>query len=145
MASAGHQTHFWRHDMKTAPAKKNKPVHSEAAAAKAYLAALPAGVRARLQKLRRAILAAAPTARLGFSYGIPTFRLGKRGLVAFAAFKDHCSFFPGAAAIRTHAADLRCYKTSTGTIQFSADQPLPAELIAKLVKTRRQELEKGRR
>ena len=122
-----------------------KTSRSEAKAANAYIASLPDDVRAGLRKLRRAIAAAAPVAELGISYGIPAFKLDGRPLVWFAAFKKHSIFFPGAAAIRKHAADLKDYKTSKGTIQFLADRPLPAKLVAKLVKTRLAEIQKKRR
>ena len=62
-----------------------------------YLAAVPDDTRAALEKLRRAIKAAAPRAEECISYGIPAFRLDARVLVCFAAASNHCSFFPGAA------------------------------------------------
>ncbi len=126
-------------------ALKNSPKPNEKAAAQAYLAALPPAVSAGLRKLQRAIAAAAPEAELGFSYGIPAFRLRGRPLVWFAAFKAHSSFFPGATALRLHRVALRGYKTSKGTLQFPPGQPPPATLVAKLVRTRLAELQKPRR
>jgi uncharacterized protein YdhG (YjbR/CyaY superfamily) len=123
---------------------KKKAGRNEAEASKAYLASLPTHARAGLAELRKAIAAAAPQAEQGISYGIPAFRLGGRPLVWFAAFKQHCSFFPGASAIRVHAAELKRYKTSKGTIQFSPDKPLPARLVARLIKTRMAEMQRGR-
>ena len=70
---------------------------------------------------------------------MPAFRL-ERGLVFYAAFKTHCSIFPGAGAIAALAADLKGYKTSKGTIQFPLDRPLPTRLIKKLVKARLAEI-----
>jgi uncharacterized protein YdhG (YjbR/CyaY superfamily) len=125
-------------------ATKKKATRSDEAAVNAYLAVLPDHVRAGLDKLRRAIAAAAPDAEQGISYGIPAFKLDGRPLVWFAAFRQHSSFFPGAKAIRIHAADLKGYKTSKGTLQFPPDQPPPARLVAKLVKVRRAELQKKR-
>jgi len=112
-----------------------------AAAVNAYLASLPDHVRAGLIKLQNAVAAAAPEAELGISYGIPAFRLNGRPLVWFAAFKEHCSFFPAAKAIKVHADELKKYKTSIGTIQFPPTKPPSASLIAKLVKTRISELQ----
>ena len=105
-----------------------------------YLASLPAGQRATLQKLRAAISAAAPNAEEGFSYGLPAFRLDGRPLVCFAATAKHCSLYPmSPAVIRTHADSLEKYETSKGTIRFVT--PLPATLVRKLVKARIAELQ----
>ena len=57
--------------------------------------------------------------------------------MGFAAFAQHCSFFPmNGALVAKFAADLKNYPTSKGTIQFPFDQPLPAALIKKIVKAR---------
>ena len=101
-----------------------------------YLSRLTSDKRAALQKLRRAIKAAAPKAEECISYQIPAFRLDGRVLVWFGAATKHCSFFPGAAPIKAHAAELEKYETSKGTIRFSPDRPLPATLVRKLVKSR---------
>lgn len=102
-----------------------------------YLASLEVPQRAALQKLRRAIHAAAPRAKECISYQLPAFRLDGKVLVVFGAAKQHCSFFPGSG--RTVAAledDLKSYDTSKGTIRFLPSKPLPAALIWKVVKAR---------
>ena len=101
-----------------------------------YLARVPDEARATLETLRKTIKAAAPKAVEVISYQIPTFKLDGRMLVSFAAFKNHCSFFPGAAPIKVHAKDLRAYEISKGTIRFPTDKALPASLVKKLVKAR---------
>lgn len=106
-----------------------------------YLAALPPEQRKALKGLRRNIRAAAPEADEALYYRMPAFRHHGRALVAYAAFTDHCSLFPlSAQVIEAHAADLRSYRTSKGTIQFPADRPLPAVLVRKLVRARLAEL-----
>ena len=112
----------------------------------AYLVSVPADKRAALQKVRKAISAAAPRAEEGFSYGLPAFRLDGRPLVCFAAASNHCSFYPmSPAVIRAYAADLEDYETSKGTIRFQPEKPLPAALVRKLVKARIAELQQRRR
>jgi uncharacterized protein YdhG (YjbR/CyaY superfamily) len=62
-------------------------------------------------------------------------------LVYFAAFKNHCSFFPGSSQIVQLYEELKSFKTAKGTIQFTSDKPLPATLVKKIVKARMQENE----
>jgi uncharacterized protein YdhG (YjbR/CyaY superfamily) len=122
---------------KTKPMKKSAPVKT----VDDYLAALPEDARATLEKLRKTIKAAAPKATEGISYQMPMYK--QQGmLVGFAAFKNHCSFFPGAKAIATHKDELKTYGTSKGTIRFPIGKPLPATLVKKLVKERIAENEK---
>jgi uncharacterized protein YdhG (YjbR/CyaY superfamily) len=106
-----------------------------------YLAALPEEARATLEKLRKIVKAAVPKATEVISYQIPMYKHHGM-LVGFAAFKDHCSFFPGANPIATHKDELKAYETSKGTIRFPIGKPLPAALVKKLVKTRVAENEK---
>ena len=106
-----------------------------------YLAEVPLEARATLEKLRKTIKAVVPRAVEVISYQIPTFKLDGRMLVSYAAFKDHCSFFPGAAPIKAHEDELKSYQTSKGTIRFPTSKPLPATLVRKLVKTRIKENE----
>jgi len=106
-----------------------------------YLAEVPLEARATLEKLRQTIKAVVPRAVEVISYQIPTFKLDGRMLVSYAAFKDHCSFFPGAAPIKAHEDELKSYQTSKGTIRFPTSKPLPATLVRKLVKTRIKENE----
>jgi len=100
-----------------------------------YLAGVPKEARATLEKLRQTIKAAAPMASEGISYQMPLYK--HRGMVVgFAAFKDHCSLFPGSAVMDAHREELKDYDTSKGTIRFPANKPLPAVLVKKLVKAR---------
>lgn len=112
-----------------------------------YLAQVPEPARTTLQKVRATIRSAVPKeATEGLSYGMPAFRY-KGALVGYAAFKDHCSFFPMQASLIDEMKDeLKSYRTSKGTLQFPQDKPLPAALLKKMVKLRVAENErKGKR
>jgi uncharacterized protein YdhG (YjbR/CyaY superfamily) len=110
---------------------------SGAADVEAYLAAVPEPARSTLEKVRATIRSVVPPETTeALSYGMPSFRY-KGGLVAYAAFKDHCSFFPmNASLIDTLKEELKGYRTSKGTLQFPVDKPLPAALVKKMVKAR---------
>ena len=102
-----------------------------------YMAALPQESRAALERLREMIKAAAPEATETISYQMPAFKDHGRSLVAYAAFKDHCSLFPmSKAVIEARREELKPYLTGKGTLRFQADKPLPAALVRKLVKAR---------
>ena len=100
-----------------------------------YLAGVPKEARVTLEKLRKTIKAAAPMASEVISYQMPMYK--HHGMVVgFAAFKDHCSIFPGSAVMDAYKEELKGYDTSKGTIRFPANKPLPAALVKKLVKAR---------
>jgi uncharacterized protein YdhG (YjbR/CyaY superfamily) len=105
------------------------------------MAALPDEVRATLEKLRETIKAAAPEAVEVISYQMPAYKY-HGPLVFFAAFKDHCSLFPASKTIvGTFSDELKGYHISGTTIHFSADNPLPAALVQRIVKARIEENE----
>ena len=106
------------------------------------LAALPAEVRATLEKLRQTIKAAVPDAVESIGYGVPAFKYKGRPLVSFGAGKNHCAFYVQSPAVmEAFATELKGYDTSKGTVRFAADQPLPDELVRKLVRARIEENE----
>jgi uncharacterized protein YdhG (YjbR/CyaY superfamily) len=104
-----------------------------------YLADVPPRFRTALQQLRETIRAAAPKAAEMISYRMPAFR--QHGvLVYYAAFKNHLSFFPGSALVRSRfASKLRAFEGGKGTYRFTPENPLPPGLVTEIVKARLKE------
>lgn len=101
-----------------------------------YLARIPPKFRPALRRLRRVIRTAAPGAEELISYGMPAFRQDGM-LLYYAGFKDHCSLFVGSARTRQRfARELKAFETGKGTLQFTPENPLPEDLIVRLVKAR---------
>jgi uncharacterized protein YdhG (YjbR/CyaY superfamily) len=98
-----------------------------------YLSTVSAEHRAALEKLRKQIRSAAPKAEECISYQIPTFKQNGM-LVSFAAWKDHCAFYPGARPIELHKDELRNFELRKGTIRFQPNRPIPSALVRKIVK-----------
>ncbi len=103
-----------------------------------YIAAFPKNIQNVLQDLRQAIREAAPEAEEGISYQIPVFKLNG-DLVWFAAFKDHIGFYPRASGIEAFQDKLSAYEISKGTVKFPINEPIPLDLVKKMVRFRVQE------
>ncbi|MCA9905649.1 MAG: DUF1801 domain-containing protein [Anaerolineae bacterium] len=103
-----------------------------------YIATSPEDVREILQKLRQTIHAAAPDAEEAISYQMPTFKL-HGNLIHFAAFKSHIGLYPTPSATEEFARELAPYAVSKGTIRFPLNQPIPYDLVTRIVQFRVQE------
>jgi uncharacterized protein YdhG (YjbR/CyaY superfamily) len=103
----------------------------------AYLAGLAEPQRHTLSKLRADILAVLPEAQECISYGMPAFRVEGTVVAGFAAFKNHLSYLPHSGSVLPAlAGDLTEYTMTKGSLHFPLDQPLPRELVRKLISTR---------
>jgi uncharacterized protein YdhG (YjbR/CyaY superfamily) len=101
-----------------------------------YLARVPPKFRPLLARLRRLIREEVPDAEEVISYGMPAFRRNGN-LVFYAAFKDHCSFFPGSVAtLRQFASEVTPFDTGKGTLHFTVERPLPDDLVRRIVRAR---------
>jgi uncharacterized protein YdhG (YjbR/CyaY superfamily) len=98
-----------------------------------YIAVFPMDVQQRLQRLRQVILEAAPDAEEAIRYQMPTFRLAGKNLVHFAAFRHHIGFYPIPSGIAAFKKELSPYKQGKGSVQFPLDEPVPYELVKKIV------------
>jgi uncharacterized protein YdhG (YjbR/CyaY superfamily) len=112
----------------------------------AFLAALPEDLRMALETLRGQIAAAAPDAVETIAYGVPAFRYRGRPLVSFSAGRTGagpCAFYVQSPALMdANRALLAGYDTGKGTIHFTPAAPLPAELVATLVRARMAETDR---
>ena len=98
----------------------------------AYIATFPPAVQIILQKIRAAIKKAAPLSEEAMKYGIPTF-VQQGNLVHFAAYNNHIGFYPAPSAKEKFKKELAKYAGGKGTVQFPLDQPIPFDLIRRIV------------
>ena len=100
-----------------------------------YIAGFPKHVQLILKKIRATIRKAAPEAAETISYQIPTFTL-KGNLVHFGAFENHIGFYPTSSGIERFKKELSVYEGAKGTVRFPLGEPIPFDLIAKIVRFR---------
>jgi len=106
----------------------------------AYLETVAEDKRVALERLRSIIRATAPECTERVSYGIPIFRLQK-DLVGLSAQKNHCSLHSMSPSLmEAMAEELAGYEVSGATIHFAPDKPLPRELVERIVRERKEEL-----
>jgi uncharacterized protein YdhG (YjbR/CyaY superfamily) len=100
-----------------------------------YIAGFPDDIQEILQEIRLTIRQAAPEAKEAIKYRMPTFVLNGN-LVHFAAFKNHIGFYPTPTGIGAFQDELSLYKGGKGSVQFPLDQPIPYDLIRRIVEFR---------
>jgi len=100
-----------------------------------YIATFSTEIQMILQSVRKVIREAAPEAKEKISYQMPTFEL-YGNLVHFAAFKHHIGFYPAPSGIEAFQEEVKPYHKSKGTLQFPLNEPLPYDLISRIVKYR---------
>jgi uncharacterized protein YdhG (YjbR/CyaY superfamily) len=103
-----------------------------------YIGTFPDEVQELLQQVRKMIRNVAPEAQETISYGMPTFTY-KGVLAHFAAFKNHIGLYALPSGNEAFKEELSVYKTGKGSIQFPFGQPIPLDLIEKIVKFRVEE------
>jgi uncharacterized protein YdhG (YjbR/CyaY superfamily) len=97
-----------------------------------YLATCTPASKLQLQKLRELIREIAPAAQETIKYLMPTFTLNGN-LIHFAAFKNHIGLYPTPSPILAYSKELSKYKKSKGAIQFPINEPLPLDIIRKII------------
>lgn len=103
-----------------------------------YIAEFPAETQEVLEELRALIKASASDATETISYAIPTFDLNGH-LVHFAGYEKHIGLYPAGSGVEAFKAELKPYKSGKGSVQFPLGQPLPTDLIRRIVEFRVEE------
>lgn len=102
-----------------------------------YLSRVEEPKRSTLERLRQSILTFVPEAEQGMSYGMPAFRVDGKVVAGFAAFKNHLTYAPHSGSVLGELGDdLAGYPMSKGALRFPIDEPLPDDLVQKLVAVR---------
>jgi uncharacterized protein YdhG (YjbR/CyaY superfamily) len=100
-----------------------------------YISQFPADVQAILRKVRATISIAAPDAKERISYLMPAFRLDGI-LVYFAAWEKHIGLYPPISGDKAIERAIARYAGPKGNLQFPLDEPIPYDLIERIVKLR---------
>ena len=110
-----------------------------------YIESFPENVQDILEKLRDTVRKAAPEVAESISYQMPTFKLDKKRLIYFSAWKNHIGFYSipvGDAAFRK---ELSPYSGEKGSLRFPMDKPIPYDLVKKIVMFRMREIQQKRK
>ena len=101
-----------------------------------YIAQFPSDVQTRLHQMRTIIRTTAPQAIESISYAMPAYKLQGKPLVYFAGYPNHIGFYATPVGYEPFQPELAQYKQGKGSVQFPHSQPLPVELITRIVEFR---------
>jgi uncharacterized protein YdhG (YjbR/CyaY superfamily) len=105
-----------------------------------YIATFPEDAQAVLQRVRRTIRKAVPSADEVISYQIPAYKLRGARVIYFAGWKEHFSVYPATdLLVKAFKEEIAPYKVSKGTIRFPLSKPVPVKLIERIAKFRAKE------
>lgn len=101
-----------------------------------YINSFDENVQNLLKQIHNLIKEIAPESKESISYGMPAYKVNKKPLVYFGAFKNHIGFYATPTGHEKFAKELSEYKQGKGSVQFPFDKPLPLSLISEIVKFR---------
>lgn len=101
-----------------------------------YISSFPKETQFLLQEVRNTIKNAAPNTNESISYGMPAYKLNGKALVYFAGYKNHIGFYATPTGHAEFTEELAKYKQGKGSVQFPINEPMPLNLITKIVKFR---------
>lgn len=105
-----------------------------------YIQMFPKNIQKILKEVRKTIQKTAPKAEEKISYSMPSYKFNGKYIVYFAAWKDHIGLYPTSSGVRAFKKELAPYKVTKGSIHFPLDQPIPHNLIKKIVSFRLKEV-----
>ena len=122
---------------RTPTTKKSVPLTKKGAPSTVdeYFSQYPAATQKILVKIRAVIKKAAPKAEEKISYGMPAYFLG-HGLIWFGVAKKHIGFYPLTTDMENSIEGLAAYKGTKSSVHFKFDEPMPYDLLTKMVKFR---------
>ncbi len=101
-----------------------------------YISSFPKETQILLQEVRKTIKNAAPNTNESISYGMPAYKLNGKALVYFAGYKNHIGFYATPTGHAEFTEELAKYKQGKGSVQYPINEPMPLDLITKIVKFR---------
>lgn len=104
-----------------------------------YINSFPKDIRAKLKEVRAVIRKSAPEAEESMAYGMPAYKTNGTPLVYFAGYNTHIGFYATPSGHSRFTRELSGYKTGKGSVQFPVDEPMPLDLISRIVKFRLEE------
>jgi len=104
-----------------------------------YISTFPKDVQELLEQVRIIIKNTAPDAEESISYGMPAYKLSGKPLVYFAGYKNHIGLYATPSGHEAFAEALSQYKKGNGSVQFPVNEPLPLDLIERIVAFRKNE------
>lgn len=110
-----------------------------------YLAGFPADVRKILTAIRKTIREVEPEFEEAIRYGIPTFQLDGKNVIHFAGHSKHTALYPAPRGSREFTRELAAYRGGKGTVQFPLTEPIPLDLIRRIVEFRVREHRQAKR
>ncbi|HEX6255151.1 MAG TPA: DUF1801 domain-containing protein [Euzebyales bacterium] len=98
--------------------------------------------RAAVSNVIAQVLAVVPDAEQGRSYGVPAFRWRGRPLLGVSVTKSHLSLLPFSSdVVEAVAGRLDGFRVTKGAVGFTTDNPVPADIIADMVRLRMAEID----
>lgn len=105
-----------------------KPINIDA-----YITMFPQETQNILVKIRTIIRELVPESEESISYAMPAFKLKKKAFIYFAGYKNHIGIYATPSGHAEFKTELSKFKQGKGSVQFPLDQPIPFDLITRMI------------